>query len=76
MRCHRAQTQWNDALIIKRFFFEFVNNYLVLFYIAYLEPFFFSSGRRSQMPALAFQMMVTRHTCNQLPLLILPRPKR
>ena len=36
---HRTPTEYNDALILKTFLFESLNNYLVLFYIAYLEPF-------------------------------------
>ena len=30
---HRTQTQYDDALIVKAFFFQFLNNYTTLFYI-------------------------------------------
>ena len=30
---HRTQTQWEDALIVKAFFFQFLNSYTSLFYI-------------------------------------------
>eukprot|EP01051_Picozoa_sp_SAG22_P012592 SAG22_NODE_1324_length_4742_cov_2.192117_1_plen_1423_part_00 len=36
---HRTQTEYQDNLITKQFSFEFINNYFVLFYIAYIEPF-------------------------------------
>ncbi|GCC27423.1 hypothetical protein chiPu_0005847 [Chiloscyllium punctatum] len=45
---HRTETEYNDALIIKFFAFEFANNYSPLFYIAFLrtnnEQFFTSIG--------------------------------
>ncbi|XP_038674719.1 anoctamin-7-like isoform X1 [Scyliorhinus canicula] len=45
---YRTQTDYNDALIIKLFAFEFANNYSSLFYIAFLrtnnEQFFTSIG--------------------------------
>lgn len=34
---HRTQTQYNDALIIKLFAFQFVNNYASCFYIAFFR---------------------------------------
>jgi hypothetical protein len=33
---HRTQTEYDDALIIKNFLFEFINNYFTLFFIAFL----------------------------------------
>ena len=33
---HRTQTEYDDQLIFKNFVFQFVNNYFILFYIAYL----------------------------------------
>ncbi|XP_060682076.1 anoctamin-7-like isoform X3 [Hemiscyllium ocellatum] len=45
---HRTETEYNDALIIKFFAFEFANTYSPLFYIAFLrtnnEQFFTSIG--------------------------------
>lgn len=34
---HRTKTEYDDNLILKNFVFQFVNNYFVLFYIAYLR---------------------------------------
>ena len=34
---HRTQTQYDNALVVKNFLFQFVNNYFVLFYIAFLR---------------------------------------
>jgi hypothetical protein len=34
---HRTQTEYDDNLILKNFVFQFVNNYFVLFYIAYMR---------------------------------------
>ena len=34
---HRTQTDYDDQLILKNFIFQFVNNYFVLFYIAYMR---------------------------------------
>eukprot|EP01051_Picozoa_sp_SAG22_P000768 SAG22_NODE_24_length_30194_cov_6.086327_1_plen_1216_part_00 len=34
---HRTQTEYEDMLILKNFMFQFINNYFVLFYIAYLR---------------------------------------
>lgn len=42
---HRTPTEYNDALIIKTFLFESLNNYMVLFYIAYFEPFYNPSAK-------------------------------
>ncbi|GMS89326.1 hypothetical protein PENTCL1PPCAC_11500 [Pristionchus entomophagus] len=35
---HRTQTEYQNALIIKLFAFQFVNNYTSLFYIAFIRP--------------------------------------
>ncbi|GMR42221.1 hypothetical protein PMAYCL1PPCAC_12416 [Pristionchus mayeri] len=35
---HRTQTEYQNALIIKLFAFQFVNNYTSLFYIAFVRP--------------------------------------
>ncbi|XP_059820162.1 anoctamin-7-like [Hypanus sabinus] len=35
---HRTQTEYNDALILKLFAFQFANSYSPLFYIAFLRP--------------------------------------
>jgi hypothetical protein len=32
---HRTQTEYDDALIVKNFMFEFINNYFTLFFIAF-----------------------------------------
>jgi hypothetical protein len=34
---HRTKTEYEDNLILKNFVFQFVNNYFVLFYIAYMR---------------------------------------
>ena len=34
---HRTQIEYDDNLILKNFMFQFVNNYFVLFYIAYMR---------------------------------------
>lgn len=34
---HRTQTEYEDALIIKTFCFQFINSYISLFYIAFLK---------------------------------------
>ena len=34
---HRTQSEFDNALVAKNFLFQFVNNYFVLFYIAYLR---------------------------------------
>ena len=34
---HRTKTDYEDNLILKNFVFQFVNNYFVLFYIAYMR---------------------------------------
>ncbi|XP_053399972.1 anoctamin-7-like isoform X3 [Mercenaria mercenaria] len=41
---HRTQTMYNDALIIKLFAFQFVNNYSSCFYIAFFRGRFDDSG--------------------------------
>ena len=33
---HRTQTEFTDMIIAKAFFFQFINNYFTLFYIAFL----------------------------------------
>ncbi|KAF9409128.1 Anoctamin-7 [Podila epigama] len=39
---HRRLTQYEDALILKRFLFDFVNFYSALFYIAYIKGEFYT----------------------------------
>jgi len=34
---HRTQTEWENALIVKTFFFQFLNSYTTLFYIAFFK---------------------------------------
>jgi hypothetical protein len=34
---YRTETAFQDGLITKNFMFQFVNNYFILFYIAYLQ---------------------------------------
>jgi hypothetical protein len=34
---HRTQSQFDNSLVAKNFMFQFVNNYFVLFYIAFLR---------------------------------------
>lgn len=36
---HRTRSEVVDATIRKNFLFQFVNNYFVLFYIAYIRPY-------------------------------------
>lgn len=36
---HRTDTQYEDALIIKTFAFQFVNSYATLFYVAFVKPY-------------------------------------
>lgn len=36
---HRTQTEWEDALIVKAFMFQFVNNYFTLLYVSLLREF-------------------------------------
>ena len=36
---HRTPTEWEDSIIFKNFLFQFINNYFVLFYIAFIRPF-------------------------------------
>ena len=43
---HRTDTEYNDGLIIKNFLFQFVNNYFILFYIAYLRQIEFGSVKK------------------------------
>ena len=37
MENHRTTTQYEDSLIVKMFLFQFINNYFVLFFIAFVE---------------------------------------
>jgi hypothetical protein len=39
----RTETEYSDGLILKNFLFQFVNNYFLLFYIAYLRQIEFES---------------------------------
>lgn len=67
---HRTQTQYNDALIIKLFGFQFVNNYASCFYIAFFRGRFDDNGLFGRGPSyqdncegtcmsqLSFQVMV------------------
>jgi hypothetical protein len=58
---HRTNTEHTDALIVKTFLFEFMNNYLVLFYIAYVQPFSQPMEKRtprSQMKHLELQLFI------------------
>ena len=59
---YRTQTEFNDALIIKNFLFQFVNNYFVLFYIAYLRQIEFQGSKKecnqSCLGELQLQMMI------------------
>ncbi|KAK2185181.1 hypothetical protein NP493_243g00000 [Ridgeia piscesae] len=41
---HRTQTRYDDALIMKLFAFQFVNNYTTLFYIAFLRGVVFGTN--------------------------------
>ena len=36
---HRTRSERADAVIVKNFSFQFINNYFVLFYICYMRPF-------------------------------------
>ncbi|XP_060576313.1 anoctamin-4-like isoform X2 [Ruditapes philippinarum] len=67
---HRTQTMYNDALIIKLFAFQFVNNYSSCFYIAFFRGRFDNSGilgygreykdscEETCMSQLSFQVMI------------------
>jgi hypothetical protein len=59
---YRTDTEFNDALIIKNFVFQFVNNYFVLFYIAYLRQIEFMGSKKecnkSCLGELQLQMMI------------------
>ena len=35
--CHRTETAYCDSLVLKGFFFEFINRYFLLFYIAFFK---------------------------------------
>jgi hypothetical protein len=43
---YRTETEHNDGLITKNFLFQFVNNYFVLFYIAYLRQIEFMGQKK------------------------------
>eukprot|EP01043_Picozoa_sp_COSAG02_P007311 COSAG02_NODE_217_length_28595_cov_19.642371_13_plen_341_part_00 len=59
---YRTDTEFNDALIVKNFLFQFVNNYFVLFYIAYLRQIEFMGSKKecdkSCLGELQLQMMI------------------
>eukprot|EP01050_Picozoa_sp_SAG11_P022194 SAG11_NODE_4132_length_2047_cov_1.078542_2_plen_333_part_00 len=60
---HRTNTEWKDSLIVKEFSFAFINNYFVLFYISYVEPYYqkelmVAEGLKSSLPVLKFQLMI------------------
>ena len=58
---HRTETDWADSKIIKNFLFQFINNYFVLFYLAYIRPFREPITRtpfESTSNVLQFQLMV------------------
>ena len=40
---HRTQTEFEDALILKTFTFQFINSYTSLFYIAFIKVRSFST---------------------------------
>jgi hypothetical protein len=41
---HRTDTIYENAMIVKTFFFEFLNNYTSLFYVAYVKVYAEGSG--------------------------------
>jgi len=59
---HRTSTEYNDNLIIKNFLFQFVNNYFILFYIAYLRQIEFGGVKKqclqSCLGELQMQMLI------------------
>jgi hypothetical protein len=59
---YRTATEYNDSLIIKNFAFQFVNNYFLLFYIAYLRQIEFAGASKlcdkSCLSELQMQMLV------------------
>lgn len=60
---HRTQSEWQDGLIAKEYLFAFINNYFVLIYIAYVEPYYkkdvlVAKGIHSSLDLLEFQLMV------------------
>eukprot|EP01052_Picozoa_sp_SAG31_P044055 SAG31_NODE_7544_length_1659_cov_1.489103_2_plen_414_part_01 len=60
---YRTETEYQDGLISKNFLFQFVNNYFILFFIAYLQQVEIEGLRsnkceQSCLPVLQAQMMV------------------
>jgi hypothetical protein len=58
---HRTNTNWEDSKIVKNFLFQFINNYFVLFYIAYIRPFKEPATRTpfvSTMEELQMQLLI------------------
>eukprot|EP01051_Picozoa_sp_SAG22_P020412 SAG22_NODE_4119_length_1379_cov_1.209375_2_plen_232_part_01 len=58
---HRTQSEVENALVMKNFVFQFINNYFVLFYLAYIRPFRETNTREpyiSTSNVLQFQLMV------------------
>jgi hypothetical protein len=62
MENFRTNTEYSDGIIIKNFLFQFVNNYFVLFYIAYLRQIEIMGTKKecyqSCLSELNIQMMV------------------
>lgn len=79
---HQTTEKYEDSLILKRFAFQFVSNYLSLFYIAFAKPFtsanpcmINTSGVPDCMLDLQTQLMsvvITKATVEQIVELIMP----
>jgi len=39
MENHRSSAEWQNSLVVKNFAFQFVNNYFMLFYIAFIRDY-------------------------------------
>jgi hypothetical protein len=54
---HETETQYNDNLAVKLFLFKFVNSYISLFYIAFVQPYNEGCGDKSCMQVLTIQLI-------------------
>lgn len=53
---HETETQYNDNLAVKLFLFKFVNSYISLFYIAFVQPYVEGCHEKSCMSILTMQL--------------------
>ena len=54
---YRTQSEYDNSLVAKNFLFQFVNNYFVLFYIAFLRTFFVGIFSKLEMMNFVLKMM-------------------